>query len=87
MIKMTTAMLTFAFAVLALSALPAHAQTYPTKPIRIIVPLAACGPGDVLARTVGQKLAESVGQPVVIDNRPGANTNIGARWSVSAHRG
>ena len=41
------------------------------------MPLAAGGPGDILARAIGQKLAESVGQPVVIDNRPGANTNIG----------
>ena len=64
-------------AALALCALPAHAQTYPAKPIRIVVPLAAGGPGDVLARAVGQKLAENVGQPVIIDNRVGANTNIG----------
>jgi tripartite-type tricarboxylate transporter receptor subunit TctC len=55
----------------------ATAQTYPVKSIRIVVPLAAGGPGDILARAIGQKLSESVGQPVVIDNRPGANTNIG----------
>ncbi len=42
------------------------------------MPLAAGGPGDVLARAVGQKLSESTGQPVIIDNRPGANTNVGA---------
>jgi tripartite-type tricarboxylate transporter receptor subunit TctC len=62
---------------ITLLALPAHAQSFPVKPIRIVVPLAAGGPGDVLARAVGQKLAEAVGQPVVIDNRVGANTNIG----------
>ncbi len=64
-------------AALALCAVPVHAQTYPAKPIRIVVPLAAGGPGDVLARAVGQKLTESVGQQMVVDNRVGANTNIG----------
>jgi tripartite-type tricarboxylate transporter receptor subunit TctC len=67
----------FTGAALALPVSLAHAQNYPAKAIRIVVPLAAGGPGDVLARAVGQKLAESVGQPVVVDNRPGANTNIG----------
>ena len=67
----------FACAALTLFASVASAQTFPSKSIRIVVPLAAGGPGDVLARAVGQKLAENVGQPVVIDNRPGANTNIG----------
>ena len=52
-------------------------QAYPSKAIRIIVPLAAGGPTDVLARTISQRITESWGQPVVIDNRPGANTNIG----------
>ena len=68
---------TLAGAALALLAAHAQAQSYPAKPIRIVVPLAAGGPGDVLARAVGQKLTESVGQQVVIDNRVGANTNIG----------
>jgi tripartite-type tricarboxylate transporter receptor subunit TctC len=54
-----------------------HAQAYPSKPIRIIVPLAAGGPTDVLARTIAQHLSEKWGQPVLIDNRAGANTNIG----------
>ena len=52
-------------------------QAYPGKPIRVIVPLAAGGPTDVLARTISQRITESWGQQVVIDNRPGANTNIG----------
>ena len=58
----------------------AAAQAYPAKPIRIIVPLAAGGPGDVLTRAMGQKLSEQTGQPVVIDNRPGANTNVGTEF-------
>ncbi|MBI5909599.1 MAG: tripartite tricarboxylate transporter substrate binding protein [Betaproteobacteria bacterium] len=55
----------------------AWAQVYPTKPIRIIVPAAAGGITDILGRAVGQKLSEQVGQPVVIDNKPGANGIIG----------
>lgn len=63
---------------------PASAQNFPVKPIRVIVPLAAGGPGDVLARVIGQKLSEHVGQPVIIDNRPGANTNIGTEFVAKA---
>jgi tripartite-type tricarboxylate transporter receptor subunit TctC len=63
---------------------PAHAQSWPAKPVRFLVPLAAGGPGDVLARAIGQKLSESTGQPVVIDNRPGANTNIGHEAAAKA---
>jgi len=64
-------------AVLAI-AIPAHAQTYPSKPIRIIVPYPAGGTSDILARTIGQRLSESLGQPVVVENKPGANGNVGA---------
>ena len=51
------------------------------RSIHIIVPFPAGGPSDVLARMIGQKMSEDFGQPVVIENRVGANTMIGAQWS------
>jgi tripartite-type tricarboxylate transporter receptor subunit TctC len=54
-------------------------QAFPTRAIHIIVPFPAGGPTDILSRIVGQRMSEDLGQPVVIDNRPGANTAIGAR--------
>jgi tripartite-type tricarboxylate transporter receptor subunit TctC len=56
----------------------AQAQQYPNKPIRIIVPYAAGGTSDILARQIGPKLTETWGQPVVIENKAGANGNVGA---------
>ena len=56
----------------------AHAQAYPAKPIRIVVAYAAGGANDLIARTVGQKLAERMGQQVIVDNRPGAASNVGS---------
>ncbi len=62
--------------VLALSA-TAHAQSYPSKPIRFVVPFGVGGPGDAIGRLIGKELAERMGQPVVVDNRAGATTIIG----------
>jgi len=59
---------------------PAQAQSYPTKPIKIIVPYPAGGTSDILARSIGQKLSESLGQPVIVENKPGANGNVGAEF-------
>ena len=60
------------FSLLALAIGSAHAQSFPSKTVRIVVPFGAGGVADLTARTVGQKLSESLGQPVVIDNKPGA---------------
>jgi tripartite-type tricarboxylate transporter receptor subunit TctC len=65
-------------ALLLCFALHAHAQEWPAKPVRIIVPFPAGGSADLMPRAVAEKLAEKWGQPVIVDNRPGAAGNIGA---------
>src|SRR5881394_4426411 len=57
---------------------PAFAQAYPTKPIRLIVPYAAGGTSDILARQIGPKLTDAWSQPVIVENKTGANGNVGA---------
>src|SRR5690606_19956821 len=63
---------------------PAAAQTFPNKPINIIVPFSAGGTTDILARIVGQALGTELGQSVIIDNRPGAGGNIGGQAAARA---
>src|SRR5205807_8207247 len=62
----------------------ARAQTYPTKPIHLIVPYPAGGGTDFFARLVGQKMSEIIGQPIVVENKPGAATNLGADFVAKA---
>jgi tripartite-type tricarboxylate transporter receptor subunit TctC len=62
----------------------ASAQTYPTRPVRVIAPFAAGGNVDLIARMMGQLLSERLGQPFIIENRPGAGTNIGSEAVVRA---
>jgi tripartite-type tricarboxylate transporter receptor subunit TctC len=65
-------------AAVSLFSAAALAQNYPTKPIRIVVPYAAGGTSDILARQIGPKLTDAWGQPVIVENKPGANGNVGA---------
>lgn len=62
----------------------AFAQTFPVKPIRVIVPFGPGGPSDLLSRAVGQKLTEAWGQQVLIDNRPGANGIVGTELAAKS---
>jgi len=62
----------------------AQAQTYPTRPVRIIIGYTAGGPADIVARLIGQWLSKRLGQQVIIENRPGAGGNIGTEAVVRA---
>jgi tripartite-type tricarboxylate transporter receptor subunit TctC len=74
---------TLAFATLAMVG-PAQAETYPSRPVTIVVPFAAGGGSDLLARLVAQKLEEKLGKPFIIENRPGAATTLAAMQAVRA---
>ncbi|MGD9923315.1 MAG: Bug family tripartite tricarboxylate transporter substrate binding protein [Pseudorhodoplanes sp.] len=75
---------TIVIAAMLASAPPAQAQAYPTKPIHVIVPFAAGGSTDVAARLIGQHLSKAFGQQVVIENRTGANGNVGTEAAAKA---
>ena len=82
---MKTAIHFFVAAVLVAAGTPAlQAQDYPAKPIRLIIPYSPGGTADLLARTIGQKMAASLGQQIIVDNRPGAGGNIGADLAAKA---
>ena len=72
-----------AAALVALATL-AHGQAWPSKPIKWVVPFAPGGTTDILARTVGEKLAIALGQPVIIENKPGAGGGLGAEFTAKA---
>src|SRR5262245_6476419 len=76
--RLATATLFGALAVLAIGACAATAQSYPSKPVRIVVPFAAGGAVDALARILSAKLQESLGQPMIVENRAGAGGMTGA---------
>jgi len=85
MIHKRSLLLSLAAFALALAAPgPAAAQNYPDKPVRLIVAVAAGGPMDTMARAVAQQMQTRLGQPVVVENRPGAGTTIGAKAVVNA---
>jgi tripartite-type tricarboxylate transporter receptor subunit TctC len=71
-------------AVLPAASRIACAQTYPTRPVRLIVPFGAGGAPDILARLVAQWLSDRLGQPFIVENRPGANGNLGTQTVVEA---
>ncbi len=68
----------------ALISMPACAQTYPSKPVRLVVPFVAGGPTDIQGRLLGEKLTQRLGQQFIIDNRGGANGNIGMELTAKA---
>ncbi len=72
------------WAAASLTAIAAHAQTYPTKPIRLIVPFPAGGATDLFARSLSQKLGERLGQSLVVDNKPGAGGTLGSDLAAKA---
>src|SRR5436305_2673106 len=73
-----------AASLIGLAVLPAAAQDYPTRPVRIVFPLAAGGGGDVFTRGIADELQKAWHQPVVVENRPGGSQIIGARACAEA---
>src|SRR5688572_20224280 len=76
--KMDVYGIALALVAMSLVSGPLEAQNYPVKPVRYVVGYPPGGGTDILARLIGQKLTESLGQQLVVDNRPGANSNVAA---------
>src|SRR5512140_1697347 len=77
----------FVFSIALACALPiaqTFAQTYPTKPIRLLVGYPPGGPNDIMARAISQQLGEALGQPIVVENRAGASGNIASELVAKA---
>jgi tripartite-type tricarboxylate transporter receptor subunit TctC len=86
-VQITRALPLFAVSLLLPVFAPAaQDQTFPTRPVRLIVPFPPGGGNDILARTVGQRLTEVVGQSIVVDNRAGAGGVIGAAAAATSRR-
>src|SRR3954447_8521828 len=83
LLRRTWCLLTSAL-LLGVLASPVCGQSYPTRPVKLIVPFGAGGPADVYARIVAQKLGSALGEPFVIENRPGAGTVIGSNEAAKA---
>jgi len=82
--RVTRALGLLLFGLLLMAPFSTQAQPYPNRPIRIVVPYAAGGAVDIVARTLGQPLSEALQQPVIVDNRPGASANIGMELVAKA---
>src|SRR5215204_3802477 len=80
--RMRNSLMTACAAAALLVATGAYSQSFPVKPIRIVVPFAAGGPADITARTIGPRMTELLGVPIIVDNRGGANGVIGAEAAI-----
>src|SRR5258706_3928136 len=78
--RIVNQLLALAAAMFVLAPIRGHGHSYPTKPIRIVVAATPGGTSDILARQIGQKLTELWKQPVIVENRPGADSNVGADY-------
>ena len=82
--RIVTSVVAVATAACAALPLPASAQTWPAKPVRMLIPFPAGGTSDILARMIGPRLTEAWGQQILVDNRPGADGNIALELTARA---